>query len=102
MFGKNSNHSGNQKYSQIKGFSDSDSSSSDDENPEDDFIQRGIRQQQMMMKEQDQGLEMLGQSAERLSKISLGIHEELGGCIHFPIHAGYIVLLSRFRAFSGD
>ena len=33
---------------------------------------------QMMMKEQDEGLEMLGQSAERLSKISLGIHEELG------------------------
>ena len=31
-----------------------------------------------MMKEQDEGLEMLGQSAERLSKISLGIHEELG------------------------
>ncbi|KAL7507543.1 hypothetical protein ACHAXN_004710 [Cyclotella atomus] len=30
------------------------------------------------MKEQDQGLEMLGQSAERLSKISMGIHEELG------------------------
>mmetsp|Transcript_31044 Transcript_31044/g.63341 ORF Transcript_31044/g.63341 Transcript_31044/m.63341 type:complete len:91 (-) Transcript_31044:464-736(-) len=30
------------------------------------------------MKQQDEGLEMLGQSAERLSKISLGIHEELG------------------------
>eukprot|EP00571_Detonula_confervacea_P007166 CAMPEP_0172328092 /NCGR_PEP_ID=MMETSP1058-20130122/60172_1 /TAXON_ID=83371 /ORGANISM="Detonula confervacea, Strain CCMP 353" /LENGTH=94 /DNA_ID=CAMNT_0013045189 /DNA_START=91 /DNA_END=376 /DNA_ORIENTATION=+ len=72
----NSNHNGNQKYSQISGYSDSDS---DNENPdEDDFIQREIRQQQMMMKEQDEGLEMLGQSAERLSKISLGIHEELG------------------------
>jgi len=45
---------------------------------EDDFIQREIRQQQMMMKQQDEGLEMLGQSAERLSKISMGIHEELG------------------------
>ena len=33
---------------------------------------------QMMMKQQDQGLEMLGQSAERLSQISMGIHEELG------------------------
>ncbi|EED87611.1 syntaxin [Thalassiosira pseudonana CCMP1335] len=32
----------------------------------------------MMMKQQDQGLEMLGQSAERLSQISMGIHEELG------------------------
>ena len=37
-----------------------------------------ITPMQMMMKEQDEGLEMLGQSAERLSKISLGIHEELG------------------------
>ena len=33
---------------------------------------------QMMMKQQDEGLEMLGQSADRLSKISMGIHEELG------------------------
>lgn len=30
------------------------------------------------MKEQDEGLEMLSESADRLSKISLGIHEELG------------------------
>lgn len=37
-----------------------------------------IMLQQMMMKQQDEGLEMLGQSAERLSKISMGIHEELG------------------------
>ena len=36
------------------------------------------KHQKQMMKEQDQGLEMLGQSAERLSKISMGIHEELG------------------------
>ena len=32
----------------------------------------------MMMKQQDQGLEMLSQSADRLSTISMGIHEELG------------------------
>mmetsp|Transcript_34716 Transcript_34716/g.62512 ORF Transcript_34716/g.62512 Transcript_34716/m.62512 type:complete len:136 (-) Transcript_34716:173-580(-) len=72
----NSNHSGSQKYSHVPYYSDSDSS--DDGNPEDDFISREIRQQKTMMKQQDQGLEMLGQSAERLSKISLGIHEELG------------------------
>mmetsp|Transcript_26328 Transcript_26328/g.44935 ORF Transcript_26328/g.44935 Transcript_26328/m.44935 type:complete len:136 (+) Transcript_26328:131-538(+) len=75
MFGK-SNHSGNQKYSQVPHY-DSDSSS-DDGNPEDDFISREIRNQKMMMKQQDEGLEMLGQSADRLSKISLNIHEELG------------------------
>mmetsp|Transcript_33490 Transcript_33490/g.61524 ORF Transcript_33490/g.61524 Transcript_33490/m.61524 type:complete len:136 (+) Transcript_33490:218-625(+) len=72
---KKSNPSGN--YSQVSNYSDSDSSS-DDGNPEDDFVAREIRQQKMMMKEQDQGLEMLGQSAERLSQISFGIHEELG------------------------
>ena len=33
---------------------------------------------QLMMKKQDEGLEMLGQSAERLGRISMGIHEELG------------------------
>ncbi len=33
---------------------------------------------QAMMKEQGEGLEMLGQSADRLSQISMGIHEELG------------------------
>ncbi|KAL3761457.1 hypothetical protein ACHAWU_007416 [Discostella pseudostelligera] len=44
-----------------------------------DFIQREIRQQQqLMMRQQDEGLEMLGESATRLSQISLGIHEELG------------------------
>ena len=62
--------------------SDSDSSvyssSDDDDHIEDDFIQREIRQQQLMMRQQDEGLEMLGQSAERLSQISMGIHEELG------------------------
>ena len=33
---------------------------------------------QMMLQQQDEGLEMLGQSADRLSQISMGIHEELG------------------------
>lgn len=41
-------------------------------------ISKLLKKLQQMMKEQDQGLEMLGQSAERLSKISMGIHEELG------------------------
>ncbi|KAL3827341.1 hypothetical protein ACHAXA_005087 [Cyclostephanos tholiformis] len=80
MFG-GGGRNGGQKYSHIRAYSDSDGSSSDDEygggNPNDDFIQREIRQQKLMMKKQDEGLEMLGQSAERLSQISMGIHDEL-------------------------
>ena len=33
---------------------------------------------QQLMKKQDEGLEMLSQSAERLGKMSMQIHEELG------------------------
>eukprot|EP00956_Cyclotella_meneghiniana_P029490 scaffold71447_cov33-Cyclotella_meneghiniana.AAC.2 len=78
MFSNNNRPSNTQKgppYSTISTYSDSDDS---DDDGQDDFIQAEIRQQRQMMKEQDQGLEMLGQSAERLSKISMGIHEELG------------------------
>ncbi|KAL7477747.1 hypothetical protein ACHAW6_003537 [Cyclotella cf. meneghiniana] len=69
------NNGNGQPYSTIRDYSDSES---DVDDVEDDFIQREIRQQRLMMKQQDEGLEMLGQSAERLSKISMGIHEELG------------------------
>mmetsp|Transcript_26403 Transcript_26403/g.37706 ORF Transcript_26403/g.37706 Transcript_26403/m.37706 type:complete len:139 (+) Transcript_26403:35-451(+) len=78
MFNSNSAHSRGSKYSQVRSYSDSDSDSSGDNIEDDDFVQREIRQQQMMMKQQDEGLEMLGQSADRLSQISMGIHEELG------------------------
>ena len=57
-----------QKYEQV-------SFESDDE--EEDFIQRQIRQQHMQIKKQDDGLEMLSQSAKRLGTLSLGISEEL-------------------------
>ena len=78
MFNSNSAHSSGSKYSQVRSYDDYSDSSSDDDHIEDDFIQREIRQQQLMMRQQDEGLEMLGQSAERLSQISMGIHEELG------------------------
>ncbi len=78
MFNSNSAHSSGSKYSQVRSYSDYSDSSSDDDHIEDDFIQREIRQQQLMMRQQDEGLEMLGQSADRLSQISMGIHEELG------------------------
>jgi hypothetical protein len=56
MFNKNSSHTsissgGGSKYSQVRSYSDSDSSGSDDEDIEDDFIQREIRQQQVSMAE---------------------------------------------------
>ena len=63
-------------YSQVSrnDYSDSDDSSFEG----DDFIQSQIRQQRLQMKQQDEGLEMLSQSADRLGQLSLGIHEELG------------------------
>mmetsp|Transcript_12993 Transcript_12993/g.27476 ORF Transcript_12993/g.27476 Transcript_12993/m.27476 type:complete len:139 (-) Transcript_12993:468-884(-) len=78
MFSKNNHHKERSKYSSVPHFSDSENDDSSSDGGEDDFISREIRQQQLQMKQQDEGLEMLGQSAERLSKISLGIHEELG------------------------
>lgn len=108
MFANSSNKTSNKHYDHVRNYSYSDSSSSDDDDDlpniistarhnrhdnhnrhhphhhradreEEDFIQREIRQQQqLMMRQQDEGLEMLGESAMRLGQISLGIHEELG------------------------
>lgn len=64
MFTKNTH-----EYSKVNYDSDSDQ--------EDDFIQRQIRHQQLQIKKQDEGLEMLSKSADRLGQFSLGIHEEL-------------------------
>jgi hypothetical protein len=43
-----------------------------------DPVADSMQRQQQLFAEQDQGLEMLGQSAERLGKMSMAIHEELG------------------------
>lgn len=64
MFSQNKN-----EYSKVNYDSDSDQ--------EDDFIQRQIRHQQIQIKKQDEGLEMLSKSADRLGQLSFGIHEEL-------------------------
>ena len=64
------------------GYRDDDSDSSDDDDlgnaAKDDFVSREIRQQKLMLKQQDVGLELLSESADRLAQISMGIHEELG------------------------
>jgi hypothetical protein len=83
MFAKTTSSS---NYNHVRNYSYSESSSSSSDGEDDfrhhpdkeDFIQREIRQQRMLMRQQDEGLEMLGESATRLSQISLGIHEELG------------------------
>ncbi len=64
------NRKNNHNYSKVGYDSDSDQE-------EDDFVQRQIRQQQLELKKQDEGLEMLSESANRLGTLSLGIHEEL-------------------------
>jgi hypothetical protein len=63
------------------GYRDDDSDSSDDDlgtAAQDDFVSREIRQQKLLLKQQDVGLELLSESADRLAQISMGIHEELG------------------------
>ena len=74
MFSSNKNAKGNYKPVSISEGYDSDNSYDDEE----DFIQRQIRQQKMEYKKQDEGLEMLSESANRLGTLSLGISEELG------------------------
>jgi t-SNARE complex subunit (syntaxin) len=60
-------------YSQINVDDYSDASSDEG----DDFIQAAVRNQKSTLAAQDQGLEMLAQSANRLGQMSLGIQEEL-------------------------
>ena len=48
-----------------------------DSDEEDEFISQQIRHQQLELKRQDEGLDMLTESANRLGTLSLGIHEEL-------------------------
>ena len=51
---------------------------SDDSSDEgDDFIQQSIKRQQQQMKKQDEGLEMLATSAQKLNEMSLNINDEL-------------------------
>ena len=74
MFSSNQNSKHNYKPVAISEGYGSDDSYDDEE----DFIQRQIRQQKMEYKKQDEGLEMLSESASRLGTLSLGISEELG------------------------
>ena len=56
-------------------FSDDDSSDDDDHRANDPSLTR--QRQQELLKEQDLGLEMLGQSAERLGQLSMQISDEI-------------------------
>lgn len=61
------------KYNEVPLYSDSSESDDDD-----DFVRNHLRKQQQQLEQQDKGLEMLSQSAERLGQLSMNIHEELG------------------------
>jgi SNARE domain. len=67
---KKMRNSNRHNYSRVSYDSESD-------REEDDFISQQIRQQQLELKRQDEGLDMLTESANRLGALSLGIHEEL-------------------------
>lgn len=49
-----------------------------DDSDGDDHVQRGIRANQQLMRKQDEGLDILATSVERLGQLSMGISEELG------------------------
>mmetsp|Transcript_21642 Transcript_21642/g.47198 ORF Transcript_21642/g.47198 Transcript_21642/m.47198 type:complete len:130 (+) Transcript_21642:249-638(+) len=52
---------------------------SDDESDDgSDFVSQQVRNQRQQLKQQDEGLDMLSKSAERLGALSMGISEELG------------------------
>jgi hypothetical protein len=76
MFSTNKNKDHN--YSQVAISENYYDDSDDNDDDEEDFIQRQIRHQQLEMRKQDDGLDMLSQSASRLGTLSLGISEELG------------------------
>ena len=65
--GGGGNNNNTQNYKPINGgYRDDDSDSSDDDlgnAANDDFVSREIRQQKLMMKQQDVGLELLSESA---------------------------------------
>mmetsp|Transcript_15108 Transcript_15108/g.28290 ORF Transcript_15108/g.28290 Transcript_15108/m.28290 type:complete len:133 (-) Transcript_15108:143-541(-) len=70
------NGKGKKDYSQVNldDFSDDDSDMGNDG----DFAENSIRNQQELMKQQDEGLDVLSQSVDRLGQMSMAISEELG------------------------
>jgi hypothetical protein len=72
MFNKDGSKKGTYSHVSLDEFSDDDSDGGDD------FATNSIQRQQKQMREQDEGLEMLGQSADRLGQMSMNISEELG------------------------
>mmetsp|Transcript_5073 Transcript_5073/g.12099 ORF Transcript_5073/g.12099 Transcript_5073/m.12099 type:complete len:131 (+) Transcript_5073:43-435(+) len=68
---------GNKKgsdYSQVN----LDDFSDDSSKGEDDFVRSSIRNQQELMKKQDEGLDMLSASVARLGEHAMSISDELG------------------------
>ena len=68
---------GNSKGHGYKPVAGNDAYDSEESDQEDDFIQQQIRSQRLQMQQQDEGLELLSESASRLGSLSLGISEEL-------------------------
>jgi len=69
--------SSNNKGHGYKPVSVNDAYNSEESDQEDDFIQKQIRSQRLQLQQQDDGLELLSESATRLGSMSLGISEEL-------------------------
>jgi len=57
----------------------SGSSSTSNSRRGDTYASQSVQRQRQMLQEQDEGLDMLAQSAERLGQLSMGINSELQG-----------------------
>ncbi|KAL7577613.1 hypothetical protein ACA910_015133 [Epithemia clementina (nom. ined.)] len=78
MFGRQKEKSDYSKLS-LDDFSDDELEAPEPVDLGDDHNNtNGQLRHEQLMKKQDEGLEMLSQSAERLGKMSMQIHEELG------------------------
>jgi hypothetical protein len=73
MFSSSTNHN----YNPIS-INENETCGNNDNGSGNDYVDRQMRHQQLEMRRQDEGLEMLSESASRLGTLSLGISEELG------------------------
>mmetsp|Transcript_22813 Transcript_22813/g.64579 ORF Transcript_22813/g.64579 Transcript_22813/m.64579 type:complete len:136 (+) Transcript_22813:284-691(+) len=72
-FGRSNSRAKEYDRVSLEDFSDDDNTNSN----QDDFVQNSIKNQQQLMQQQDQGLDFLASSVNRLHEMSMGISDEL-------------------------
>ena len=75
MFNRSSSNHSNYSKVDLEDFSDDDDEDGTNKKQGSDYL---VRNQQTLLKQQDEGLDMLSASVLRLGQMSMGISEELG------------------------